>query len=254
MKENISTLENSNSVLSVTLRENRFAKDGTYYATVSRNTASLKNILSEIAEDNAGIEPFMLQYAAILIQKKILKMLSQGKAVNVLDLGTLYIAMKCRVKGKSEVPDSGNFYIKFKPSALADESLSDLNVDKIVFADGSPEVTEIEDIVTGTESVLVAGNPARIKGARLKLSDNSSGILFAPVKEYGKIDADESTWIAVPPENVFRNMPTELNFFVPKAVSPGTWQIVIRTTYLSKGRNRKDAVETVSDVVTVNAA
>ncbi|MDE5775884.1 MAG: hypothetical protein K2H67_03275, partial [Treponemataceae bacterium] len=88
MKENISTLENSNSVLSVTLRENHFAKDGTYYATVSRNTASLKNILSEIAEDNAGIEPFMLQYAAILIQKKILKMLSQGKAVNVLDLGT----------------------------------------------------------------------------------------------------------------------------------------------------------------------
>ena len=41
------------------------------------------------------MNPFMLQFAAILIQKKILKMLEQGKAVNVLDLGTMYIAMKC---------------------------------------------------------------------------------------------------------------------------------------------------------------
>ncbi len=238
----------------MTLRENCFAKDGTYYAIVSRNTASFKNILSEIAEDNVGIEPFMLQYAAILIQKKMLKMLSQGKAVNVFDLGTLYIAMKCRVKGKSEVPDSGNFYIKFKPSAIADEALSVLNVDKIVFADGRPEITEVSDIVTGTESVLDVSNPVRIKGARLKLGDSGSGILFAPVHENGKINADESTWLAVPPENVFRNMPTELNFFIPKEVAPGSWRIVIRTTYLSKYRKRKDAVETVSTLITVNAA
>ena len=88
--ENISTLENSSSILSVTLHENNFTKDGTYYATVSRNTATFKNILSEIAEDNKGMDPYMLQFAAILIQKKILKMLEQGKAVNVLDLGTMY--------------------------------------------------------------------------------------------------------------------------------------------------------------------
>lgn len=60
MNENISTLENSSSVLSVTLRKNHLTKDGSYCATVSRNTASLKNVLSEIAEDNPGIDPFML--------------------------------------------------------------------------------------------------------------------------------------------------------------------------------------------------
>ncbi len=38
--ENISTLENSSSILSVTLHENNFTKDGSYYATVTRNTAS----------------------------------------------------------------------------------------------------------------------------------------------------------------------------------------------------------------------
>lgn len=116
MTENISTLENSSSVLSITLHENNFTKDGTYYATVSRNTASFKNILSEIAEDNKGMDSFMLQFAAILIQKKILKLLEQGKAVNVLDLGTMYIAIKCNAKGKSNVQENGNFYIKFTPS------------------------------------------------------------------------------------------------------------------------------------------
>jgi hypothetical protein len=46
-------------------------------------------------------------------------MLEQGKAVNMLDLGAIYIAMKCNAKGKSDVSGNGNFYIKFTPSILA---------------------------------------------------------------------------------------------------------------------------------------
>ena len=49
------------------------------------------------------------------------------------------------------------------------------------------------------------------------------------------------------------NMPTELNFFVPKEVSQGTWRIVVRTNYLSKGKSRKEPVEVTSDRITVNA-
>ena len=73
--ENLSTLENSSSNVSVTLHENYLKKDGSYYARVSRNTASFKNIISEIAEENKGLDPHLLQYSAILIQKKMLKML-----------------------------------------------------------------------------------------------------------------------------------------------------------------------------------
>ena len=40
--ENLSTLENSSSNVSVTLCENHLKKDGSYYARVSRNTASFK--------------------------------------------------------------------------------------------------------------------------------------------------------------------------------------------------------------------
>ena len=252
--ENISTLENSSSILSVTLHENNFTKDGSYYATVSRNTATFKNILSEIAEDNKGMDPFMLQFAAILIQKKILKMLEQGKAVNVLDLGTMYIAMKCNAKGKSDVSESGNFYIKFTPTPLANEAIASLSVDKIVYADGSPEITRIEDLSDAeSEGKLTKGKPCRITGSRLKLGGENWGIYFAPVDSEGNMNSDESSWIKTDESSLFRNKPSELNFFVPDSLTEGNWQIVLRTSYLGKGTSRKTMLETVSEIITVKA-
>lgn len=250
--ENISTLENSSSILSVTLHENNFTKDGSYYATVSRNTATFKNILSEIAEDNKGMDPFLLQFAAILIQKKILKMLEQGKAVNVLDLGTMYIAMKCNAKGKSDVSESGNFYIKFTPTPLANEAITSLSVDKIVYADGSPEITRIEDLSdTESEGKLTKGKPCRITGSRLKLGGENWGIYFAPVDSEGNLNSDESQWIKTDESSLFRNKPSELNFFVPDSLSEGSWKIVLRTSYLGKGTSRKTMLETISEIITV---
>lgn len=251
MTENISTLENSSSVLSITLHENNFTKDGTYYATVSRNTASFKNILSEIAEDNKGMDPFMLQFAAILIQKKILKLLEQGKAVNVLDLGTMYIAIKCNAKGKSDVQENGNFYIKFTPSSIANNAISSLSVDKIVYADGSPEITEITDLSSNENSSVSKGKPCRISGNRLKLGGENSGIYFALLDSDGKTYSEESSWIKVPSENVFRNKPTELNFFVPDTLEQQDYRIILRTAYLGKDKNRKTIVEATSNAISV---
>ncbi len=252
--ENISTLQNSSSILSVTLHENNFTKDGTYYATVSRNTATFKNILSEVAEDNKGMDPFMLQFAAILIQKKILKLLEQGKAVNVLDLGTLYIAMKCNARGKSDISENGNFYIKFSPSALSNKAIASLSVDKVVFADGSPEITAITDLATGrTDGILSPGNPCRIQGGRLKIGGEKGGIFFAPVDSDGNLIMDESKWTKVGDGALFRNKPTELNFFVPETLTGDSYRIVLRTSYLSKDKDRKTIVEAVSDRVSVGS-
>ena len=252
--ENISTLENSSSILSVTLHENNFTKDGTYYATVSRNTATFKNILSEIAEDNKGMDPYMLQFAAILIQKKILKMLEQGKAVNVLDLGTMYIAMKCNAKGKSDVSESGNFYIKFTPTSLANEAIASLSVDKVVYADGSPEITEIADLSDAkSKGTLTKGKPCRITGGRLKLGGENWGIYFAPVDSEGKMNPDETSWTKVNDSSLFRNKPSELNFFVPDSLTEGNYRIVLRTTYLGKDKSRKSMLETASDAISVKA-
>lgn len=253
MTENISTLENSASVLSVTLRENNLTKNGTYYATVSRNTATLKNILSEIAEDNKGVDPYMLQLAAILIQKKILKMLEQGKAVNVLDLGTLYIAMKCNAKGRSDVSGSGNFHVKFTPTGLVNSALKKLAVDKVVYADGSPEITEVTALCDDNSGGgLSAGKPCRIKGSRLKIGGDDSGIWFAPVS--GSQQNGEGELVRMDDSALFRNKPTELNFFIPQSLEPGDYQIVLRTSYLGNNKSRKSAVQTISDVVQIKSS
>ncbi len=251
--ENLSTLENSSSLVSVTLRENSFRKDGTYFATVTRNKATFRNILSEIAEENKGIDPFILQYCAVLIQKKVLKLLEQGKAVNILDLGTMYIAMKVCAKSKTDVPQSGNFSVKFTPTKLTNDALQNLSVDKIVYSDKSPEIEEIFNIASGEENVLFVGKPAKISGTHLKLGSDESGIYFATVDSDGNLE-NSSAWIKVDSEKVFRNKPTELNFFVPETLDASkTYRIVIKTNYISNVVYRKEILESVSGDVIIKA-
>ena len=251
--ENLSTLENSSSNVSVTLCENHLKKDGSYYARVSRNTASFKNIISEIAEENKGLDPHLLQYSAILIQKKMLKMLEQGKAVNLLDLATMYISMKCNVKGKSDVSEKGQFVIKFSPTKIAQDAVSSLSVDKVVYVDSAPEITEIKDLSTNqSDGNVTKDKPIAIYGSKLKLGESASGIYFAPLDTAGNYDRDENNWITVAPEKIFRNLPGELNFFVPASLTEGdSYCIIVRTNYLSKDRSRKETVQTVSESVEV---
>lgn len=256
--ENLSTLESSNAALSVTLHQNHLKKDGSYFARVSRNTATFNNVISEIAEENKGLDPHLLQYSAILIQKKILKMLEQGKAVNILDLGTMYIAMKCSAKGKNDVSNNGKFCIKFSPTQIAQDTVNSLNVDKVVYVDNNPEITTITDLSTGkTDQTISKGKPVAIFGSKLKLGSSGSGIYFAPATEPTadselSFDLDESTWISVSKETIFRNKPAELNFFVPETLeSEKSYCIIIKTNYLSNTQSRKDFVETVSSPITV---
>ena len=256
--ENLSTLESSNAALSVTLHQNHFRKDGTYYAKVSRNTATFNNVISEIAEENKGLDPHLLQYSAILIQKKILKMLEQGKAVNILDLGTMYIAMKCSAKGKNDVSNNGKFCIKFSPTQIAQDTVNSLNVDKVVYVDNNPEITTITDLSTGkTDQTISKGKPVAIFGSKLKLGSSGSGIYFAPATDPTadgefSFDLDESTWISVSKDTIFRNKPAELNFFVPETLeSEKSYCIIIKTNYISNNKSRKDFVEAVSSPITI---
>lgn len=64
---------------------------------------------------------------------------------------------------------------------------------------------------------------------------------------------DESAWTKIGESAVFRNKPTELNFFVPDSLAEGKYKIVLRTAYLGKNKSRKTVAETVSDVITVKA-
>lgn len=246
--ENLSTLENANSLISVKLHQNHLKKDGTYYVRVDRHNVKFNNIISELAEENKAIDPHLLQYAAILIQKKILKLIQQGKAVNLLDIGTIYIGMKCSAKAKKDVQEKGDFLIKFSPTQFTLDAISSLDVGNVIFADPNFTITDIVDLYTKEENqTLTMGKPAKITGTKLKLGDENSGIFFAPLTSDSEINSDESTWIKVPQESIFRNKPTELNFFVPETLESGkSYCIVLKTNYISNSQTRKEILETES--------
>ena len=251
--ENISALENSSAIVNVTLHENQLRKDGSYYGLVSKNKASFNNIISEIAEDNKGIDPHMLQYAAILIQKKILKMLEQGKCVNILDLATMYIGLECNAKNKNEVNSTGNLVVKITPTQLVKNAISSIQIDKIVYHDANPEIDEIIDLSTKkNNSILTKGKPAKIIGKKLKLGGEKYGLYFAKVDNNDFFSKDESTWIKVDDDQIFRNMPKELNFFVPDTLENNTiYKILVKSSYMSKGRSRKEAVFISSENISI---
>ena len=119
-----STFKKSDNLLSVTLYDSAFLKEGEYVGKVTRNTVSLENLIADILEEHSGLDPFVIQHSAILLQQQMLKMLQQGKGVNVLDLGIMYIGINGIVK--SSTPDSADIpelVVRFTPSTMANEAL-----------------------------------------------------------------------------------------------------------------------------------
>ncbi|MBP3607214.1 MAG: DUF4469 domain-containing protein [Treponema sp.] len=124
--------------------------------------------------------------------------------------------------------------------------------------DNNPEITTITDLSTGkTDQTISKGKPVAIFGSKLKLGSSGSGIYFAPATaptadgEFS-FDLDESTWISVSKESIFRNKPAELNFFVPETLeSEKSYCIIIKTNYISNTQSRKDFVEAVSSPITI---
>lgn len=67
------------------------------------------------------------------------------------------------------------------------------------------------------------------------------------------MNPDETSWTKVNDSSLFRNKPSELNFFVPDSLTEGSYRIVLRTTYLGKDKSRKSMLETASDAISLKA-
>ena len=90
--------------VSMVLYKNRFDKTGeSFYGRVHRSnkTLSLENLISLIDERDTGISAHLVQHSAQLLHEEIMRQLRQGKAVNVLGIGTFYLAADGIVKGKT---------------------------------------------------------------------------------------------------------------------------------------------------------
>ena len=242
--------------ITVTLCVNNFAeKPDTYYGRIVRDKVTLENQLAHIAETNtAGINKFLMINSAGLLSTEITDAIKLAKAVEILDLGVLYVVPECNITGKNpKTSDITKFGLRFEPYKKLTDIVSGLSANQIVFSDGFPKIDTITNLNDGnTNNILKAGKPVSISGTKIKLFGNTAGIFLAPLDKDKKAVTDEKKWIPIPATSVFRNQPSLLEFIMPDGLEGGAkYRIVIRTSYTSGKTERKTPATLFSDVITI---
>ncbi len=230
------------STISLKLRTNTFKKDG-YIANVSRNTINLNHLVTGICNKHSGLDPYVINHAAELLKQEIREELHNGKAVNVLELGTLYLAPVDSISTLNpKLEDMPKVAPKFTVSKDLVSYCKDLTAESFMISDSAPQISKIICLRDGNaDGNLYPKFPVRLTGDHLKLDDSaSSGIFMVPVDENEEADTDESKWIKVDTSFLPRNTNGTLEFFCPDLPDDGTkFRIAVRSSYVNGTSKRK---------------
>lgn len=204
----------STNKVSVSIQKSTFSDNETFFGRVSRNTVNIDNLISSICEKVPAYDKYELKRFAKDLKAEVQASLASGKSVNLLDLGTLYIAlssgMKVAPKTASEI---SALTVKFSPSKTLTESVSKIEIDKIVYVNSAPLISSLECLWEGVpEQTVMTGKIVRITGNKLKIEGENGGIFFCELDSDGNPNADETKWIKAV---ATRNLPKTLELYVP---------------------------------------
>lgn len=208
-------------------------KENTYVARVPRKTVTTDQILDLVAAHNQGIDRYQVGHAMELLKKEVLEQAELGFAVDIMDICKLYIAPRSSVK--SLTPGSecvSGFEARFTVNEELREKLKRVTASVTAVVDSSPQISEIQNLLDGsTDGKLKATFSVRIKGKKLKVAGENSGIFFVPCLEDGQPSDDESSWVKVPESFVTRNTDGFLEFFIPRDIECGRkFFLAVRTS------------------------
>ncbi len=235
----------SDSKVNVTIHQSSFSTDGSKkvsYAKVQRETAYIGNIIDKALEDNPNLKRATLLFAADLLRDGILALLKSGKAVDILELGTLYIKPDGSInKDNPSIEDVPPMTLGFTPSQKALDAVKDVSVAADISKKNLPEISEIFNVkARAVSDSLNAGYSIKIHGAKLKIAgeEDKVGLFFAPCDEQGRYDEEDmSGYLHVKESELIANMATELECNVPE--EKGRYRLIIATAYRSKNENSK---------------
>ena len=245
------TEEPVDSYVSAKLSANAF-NDQNYVVRVPFTTVSTNGIITEIAQDYPSIDPYVIQHSLELVKAKILELLKQGRSVDVLELGTLYLKPNSTVqKTDPTVSEMPSLTVKFRVNAATRSALSDVSISSFMISDPTPTIGSITSLYDGNdEGTLYQGYLVQLKGQNLKLPDaavnNSTGndetysaIYIVPVQDDGTPNTDEAYWKKVT-GYIAKNTDTYLQFYAPDDISLHTeYYIAVRSDYLTATTYRK---------------
>lgn len=238
----------------IVLFKNYLEKGNSYYGRFNRKTVNTRTLIARIQARKAGTNELNVQEIAGFLKEEILTALRNGEAVNVMDLGTMFIATKGKYNGSSFVTSDGSkpLQVKFTPSRLTQETIGNIRVTEISTADEGMKIHSVTDRFTGAEdSVISLGRELLLKGIRLKLSDSDGcGAFFCPVDADDNPVSDKSQWIKA--SVITENTSGKLGVYVPEELEEGrNYRMLVRTDYSSgKGKKLGFVREAWSPVVT----
>ena len=256
MAETVKTnYEKSTQYVNVAVYENPFADDGSSYAKVMRNTSEASNLIADIVEKttNRFDEP-LLMYAAGLFKSAILTKLESGDAVNLFDLGTLYLTAHGSITGDSPTAtDIPELSVAFTPSSTTKEAVAKVEISVVQKAASTPSIDSVVDYTTGaTDGTVTAGGAVSVLGQRLKTAGEGSGVWLVAADEDGSYDDEGESFEAA---LIIKNLPSELCFVMPDGLSEGGSYYIVVQTALSGSHMCKSLKTGVSGfAVTVAAA
>lgn len=249
MSELITEHFDSEKRVSATFHKNCMVDGDKKYATVKRHTATLENVIATVKKNNPLVSENVVRMMATEFKIAILQKLKAGEAVNMFDLGVLYLNSRGGIDAQDptldDVPDIG---IGFVPSKEAKEAVGGVFVGSIVAESTAPAIRGFADLFTGQDgSEMTEGMPLQISGERLKIAGDMerTGVFFAPVMADGTMNSDEGLWVRA--AHVFQNKPKTVSLILPPELKAGTsWFVIIRTSCSHGKREIKSVREAVS--------
>ncbi len=221
-----------------------YLKENTYIARVPRKTVTTDQLLDLVVAHNQGIDRYQVDHAMELIRKEIMEQVALGYAVDIMKICKMYIApisSVCSLTPEAETVTG--FEARFATNEELKEVLKATSASVAAVVDTAPQISRIENpIDDSTDGKLKATFSARIKGKKLKVGGENSGIYFIPVDAEGNAEADEGKWIRVPDAFVTRNTAATLEFYIPRTLETGRNYIIAIRTQLRGTNELKTAV------------
>ncbi|MCI5831269.1 MAG: DUF4469 domain-containing protein [Treponema sp.] len=228
--------------------QNRLLRNNFSDGIVSRKTASPDNLYRQVQNALPEVNRGTIYTVSDALVSQTLDLLSKGYAVNFFGLGTFRIAACGTTDSRTgKIP----LTVKFTPSEQTKLAVQNVQVAETVCADYVGNISSITDIKTGsTDFTLTAGGAVLIKGSRLKIAGEGSGVWLVPLSDAGNITEDEGKWIKVDSAFAY-NTSGRLMFTLPASLAAGTKYRFVLRTHCPAGHMIKRMVETVSGIVTI---
>lgn len=231
---NTNSIQTLGGSVNVTIHKNYLREGDNSYAKVQRTTAGMDNVIATILNHTKVFDEASLVATVMLFKEAVLELLTQGAAINLFELGTLYPCAQGNIPSAnpniSEIP---HLSLGFTPSQEALKAVGKADISMAKAEETLPQISRIEDLAThSTDCTVTAGQPVRITGRRLRIAGDETqvGLYFAPQNDNGKISENEAEWVKADSSSFFKNTHTYLELILPATLESGkSYFIVIRT-------------------------